>query len=182
MTANDAATLVHGHMNNLLRFTGGVVLACACVVATPNADARATSVDGVDAAPMVRVTVVRSRESTARRIVLLVRIEGVGLVLGSYQGRLRYDPSAFVVDSSTPGRDGSRYVNAADASSRGWIRFAGFTTTGFTSTDAVRIVGHAVKPLAMAHIAAKLDVAGDLEGKPVPKSGLVAATTVAGGK
>lgn len=129
---------------------------------------------------MVRVTVVRSSESTMQRVVLFVRVEGVGLVLGSYQGRLSYDPSAFIADSSTPGRDGSRYVNAADALSRGSIRFAGFTTTGFASTDAMHIVGRAVKPLAMARIVAELEAAGDLEGQPIPKSGLIAATALAG--
>ena len=147
----------------------------------PVAIAGATSGLQVDAVPSVRVSVVRSSESSGQRIVLLVRVEGTGLVLGSYQGRLRYDPTAFVADSSTPGRDGTRYVNAADAS-RGSIRFAGFTPTGFTSHDAVRIVGRAIKPLAVAQIAADIEVAGDLDGKAIPKAGLLGATAVTGEK
>ncbi len=123
------------------------------------------------------MTVVKSAESTDLRTILLVRVDADGLVLGSYQGRLHFDPAAFVADSSIPGRDGSRYVNASDAA-KGSVRFAGFTTGGFKNSDAVRIVGRAIKPLASAKIAAELDVAGDLDGKSVPKAGLVPALAV----
>ncbi|MDB4917108.1 MAG: hypothetical protein JWM95_4752 [Gemmatimonadetes bacterium] len=133
------------------------------------------------AVPTARVTVVKAPESTDQRVVLLVRVEGDGMVLGSYQGRVHFDPAAFVVDSTAAGKDGSRYVNAAEAA-KGSIRFAGFTTNGFKSADAVRIVGHATRPLASAKIAAELEVAGDLDGKSVAKTGLIAAAGLTAAK
>ncbi|MES2179728.1 MAG: hypothetical protein V4550_17850 [Gemmatimonadota bacterium] len=152
------------------QFAGGALLFAAVSAFTPTA-AHAPAV------PSVRVAVVRAAESTDKRIVLFVRVDGTGLVLGSYQGHLHFDPAAFVVDSAVAGKDGSRYVNPADAP-KGAIRFAGFTTSGFTSSDAVRIVGRSLKPLAAAKITAELEVAGDLDGKAVAKASLVSATSV----
>jgi len=126
------------------------------------------------AAPVVRVTVVRSNESSATKLVLIVRVQAEGLVLGAYQCSLRFDPSVLTVDSATAGRDNFRLVNAQNAS-QGVILFNGFTTSGFTSADAVRIVARASKSLDAAKIDAVLEVAGDLDGKPVPKAALVAA-------
>ena len=129
------------------------------------------------AAPTVQVSIVRAKDSTPLHTVLLVRVEGKGLALGAYEGRIRFDPAVFVVDSATPGTDGSRFVNPADAP-KGFVRFAGFTPTGFKSVEAVRLVGHASKSLDAAKLGATLEVAGDLEGKQVPKTGLVHATRV----
>lgn len=126
------------------------------------------------APPLVRVSVVRSSESSQKRTVLLIRVESEGLVLGSYQGTLTFDAGALKVDSATVGRDNFRFVNANGAAS-GTIRFAGFTTSGFTGSDAVRIVARATKPIESAKLNALLEVAGDLEGKPVSKAALVSA-------
>ncbi len=127
--------------------------------------------------PSAVVTVVRDKTSTPVHTVLMVRVEGKGMVLASYEGRVRFDASVFAVDSATAGSDGSRFVNAGDAS-KGVIRFAGFTPTGFKSNDAVRIVGHSTRPIDAAKVTATLEVAGDLEGKPVGKAGLLPATRV----
>jgi hypothetical protein len=118
-------------------------------------------------APRVQASIVQVKESTPLRIVLLVRVEGKGVMLGSYEGRLRFDPTVFAVDSASVSRDGSRFVNAADAA-RGEVRFAGFTTSRFNTTDAVRIVGHASKPLDAAKLTAILVVAGDIDGNKIP--------------
>lgn len=99
------------------------------------------------------------------------------MVLGAYEGRLQFDPTVLAVDSAIAGRDGSRFVNPADAN-KGVIRFAGFTPTGFSSVDAVRIVGRALKPIEQAQLTATLGVAGDLNGKAVPKAGLIGASSV----
>ena len=128
-------------------------------------------------APTVHVSVVRSPQSTANRVVLVVRVDGRGMVLGSYEGRVHFDPAALEVDSAIAGRDGSRFVNAADAKS-GSIRFAGFTTNGFKSSDAVTLIGRALKPLEQSHVAASVEVAGDLDGHAVPKVGLIGATGI----
>lgn len=99
------------------------------------------------------------------------------MVLGSYQGKLRFDPAAFVADSTVAGSDGSRFVNAGDAKT-GTIRFAGFTTKGFASAEAVRIFGRELRPLDAAHVTATIEVAGDLDGRPVARSGIFGATGV----
>ena len=129
------------------------------------------------ASPTVRVSVVRSPQSAAQRVVLIVRVDGKGLVLGSYEGQVSFDPAAFAVDSAVVGRDGSRFVNAGDTK-KGAIRFAGFTTNGFTSSDAVTLFGRAVKPMEQSHVVASIKVAGDLDGHAVPKAGLIGATGV----
>lgn len=129
------------------------------------------------ATPSVRVSIVRDTPATRQRIALLVRVEGADMVLGSYEGRVVFDPAVFAVDSVVAGRDGSRFVNPADAP-RGTIRFAGFTPTGFTSSTALRIVGRSLAPIDRAHLSATISVAGDLDGKPVPRAALIPATHI----
>ena len=133
-------------------------------------------------APRVRVRVLRSAESTSERAVLLVQVESEGVRLGSYQGLLRFDPLTFAVDSCTAGRDGTRMVNAAEAA-RGVIRFAGFATTGFTSDVAVRLVARVPRSASDerlgASLEARLEIAGDLGGKPLPTSALVSSSGLA---
>ena len=158
------------------------VLLCAGLLAGAAGAARAQAVPHAKAAvraasPTVHVTVVRAPQSTAQRLMLVVRVEGKGLVLGSYEGQVSFDPAAFIVDSAIVGRDGSRFVNAGDAK-KGSVRFAGFTTNGFTTADAVTLIGHAVKPLEQLHVGASIKVAGDLDGHAVPKAGLIGATGV----
>ena len=132
--------------------------------------------------PTVRVRVVRAAESSAERVVMLIQVEAEGVRLGSYQGQLRFDPLVFGVDSSAAGRDGTRMVNAADAG-RGVIRFAGFATTGFTSDVAARLVARVPRSLSAerlsASLEARLDIAGDLDGRPLPKAALVSSSGLA---
>jgi hypothetical protein len=152
--------------------------ACALFGVAPGALTAAPIAANVALQPTVRVVVVRAQTANPASVVLIVRVEGTGLVLGSYQGQFRFDPAAFAVDSSVAMGDGSRFVNAADAA-RGIVRFGGFTTNGFTGAEAIRVVGRALKPLEKAGIQAVLEVAGDLFGKPVPKAALIAASGVA---
>lgn len=158
-----------------LPFIGASLAALVCATAPvrPAAGAQAS------ATPTVRVSIVRAKESTSAHLILLVQVQGTGMVLGSYEGRLQFDPALLAIDSAVAGRDGSRFVNARDAL-HGFIRFAGFTPTGFASTDAVRIVGRMLGPVERAHFIATLVVAGDLEGSTVPKQGLIGATTIGG--
>jgi hypothetical protein len=152
------------------------LLACVALVFVASVLARAQALPRATA-PTVHVTVVRPAQSTPQHAMLVVRVEGRGMVLGSYEGKVSFDPKAFAVDSAIVGRDGSRFVNAGDTKS-GVIRFAGFTTTGFTSPDAVTLIGRALKPLEQSHVAASVAVAGDLDGRKVPKAGLIGATGV----
>lgn len=119
----------------------------------------------------VRAMVYRTGESRSTRVILQLRIESTGLVLGSYSGGFHFDPALLVVDSAEAGRDGSRFVNAQRAA-QGDIRFAGFSTTGFAGTDAVRLVAHLTKAIDPIPLDVVLDVAGDLEGRPVTRNSL----------
>lgn len=153
----------------------GAALLCVGTLAT--GPASAASLADTHRAPSVRVSIVRAKESNAQRVVLVLRVDGAGLVLGSYEGRVQFDPTVLAVDSAVAGRDGSRFVNSGDAV-RGTIRFAGFTPTGFINSDAVRIVGRVRGRLENAKVVATLAVAGDLDGKSVPKTALIGATTI----
>lgn len=159
------------------RVLGGVLALFLCIPLLAAGPLRGSQGADGRIAPTVRVRLVKAKESNAQKFVILIRVEGAEMVLGAYEGHVEFDPSVFVVDSATAGRDGSRFVNPADAN-KGRIRFAGFTPTGFSSTDAVRIVGRAVKPIEKAQLSATLNVAGDLHGKAVPRTGLIGATSI----
>ena len=130
-------------------------------VTTPRASA-----GGVGSPP--RVTA-RIEQGPARRdgsVVLIVQVTSDGVALGSYQGSVHFDPSVFVADSVVAGGDGYRVANGHEVA-RGVVRFAGFTTAGFRSIEAVRIVGVTKQSLDRARFSAELDIAGDLEGKKI---------------
>ncbi len=127
-------------------------------------------------APTVLLRIVRESGS-ADRVVLVLRVEGSGVALGSYQGTVTYDPAVLMVDSATVGRDGFRFVNANNAS-KGSVRFAGFTANGFTGTDAVRIVARLRGPLENAKLNAMLEVAGDVDGRRIADGALKGAKGV----
>ena len=111
-------------------------------------------------------------------MTLQVHLRPTDLVLGSYQGSLRYEPGSLsIVAVSAPGKDGTRMFNAAD-SARGVVRFAGFSTSGFTSTEVLTLVVKPMRPLERAGLIAAVDVAGDLDGKAVAKARLIPARGV----
>ena len=174
----------HSRAAAILSLVGAAFVAAtgSATAARAEAQSRPTAAKGSAPAGSVRVSVHRGSESDANRVVLFVQVASTGLALGSYQGELRFDASALVVDSAIAGRDGSRFVNATDKA-RGTIRFAGFTTSGFTGDDAVRIIAHGSRPLSLAQLAqglsAKLDIAGDIDGRQLPKSALIASTGLA---
>lgn len=151
---------------------GSLVCALACLSLPSFGSAPSLAASAPRGSPAsVRVTLER-RESGDRRLVVVVRVNGEGLVLGSYSGRVRFNPREFVVDSTLVGSDGSRYVNGNEAA-RGTLRFAGFTTTGFTSDVALRIVGHTTAAGTVPRFSALLDVAGNLAGTGVPRDSLI---------
>jgi len=65
--------------------------------------------------------------------------------LGSYTGRLRYDPSMLRFVSETAIDDGMRVTNPAGAP-QGDLRFAGAAPTGFTNLTLYEAVFEVVKP------------------------------------
>jgi len=105
--------------------------------------------------------------------VLRVRVEGKDVALGSYQGRLRFDPSVLGLAAVVP-RGGAlpagefHVVNAGGAD-RGEIRFAGFAARGFGGADMVTLRFHAQRAITPADVTLELEVAGTLDGEAVPK-------------
>ena len=65
--------------------------------------------------------------------------------LGSYTGRLRYDPGALRFVSETAINDGMRVTNPAGAP-QGDLRFAGASPAGFTNLTMYEAVFEVVKP------------------------------------
>jgi hypothetical protein len=75
----------------------------------------------------------RAQPGEQVRVWVKVQIGGeTGARLGSYTGRLRFDPSALDFRAETPIDDGMRVTNPAGAP-RGDLRFAGAAPAGFQS-------------------------------------------------
>ena len=84
-----------------------------------------------------------------------------------------------VVQVPTPtGTSGEfRVVNAADAAT-GTVRFAGFATEKFSTTEAFRLVGVFKPGKVPVNIVGKLDVAGETTGSSIRASALKASNAV----
>jgi len=112
--------------------------------------------------------------------VFVVNVVGNGVPVASYQGTLTFDANAMEIAAApTPtGESGEfRIVNATDAG-KGLVRFAGFATEHFTTTEAFRIVGHFKAGKVPANLVGKLDVAGETTGSAIRASSLVASNAV----
>ena len=152
-------------------------LACATVVGSVWQLPSTTAAHRVTAAPSVRTRVEREAGSTDAHTVLTLHVDASGFALGSYQGTMTFDPAVLVVDSVSAGRDGFRFVNP-NAVSKGSVRFAGFTATGFVGTDAVRLVAHRRSSLEKAALVVTLEVAGDVEGRAIAKRALMGSSGI----
>ncbi|HYV96981.1 MAG TPA: hypothetical protein VE967_05975 [Gemmatimonadaceae bacterium] len=119
-------------------------------------------------APGLRTSVVMRDGPAPGQLALVVRIESTDLSLGSYQGTLKFTPGSLaIVSASAPAGEGTRMVNAADTT-KGIVHFAGFTVSGYSRVDVLTLVVRATRAPAAANIVASVDVAGDVNGKPVP--------------
>jgi hypothetical protein len=122
--------------------------------------------------PSARAYVVQEPGGLVDRIALTIHVEAKGIPIAAYQGRLQFDVEAFeIIEATTPG-DGTRLVNATTAG-RGVVTFAGFSTTEFGNTAAVRLVVRPIKPVAAANLCATLDVVGEANGASLTKDKLV---------
>jgi hypothetical protein len=129
--------------------------------------------------PSVRAGIEQRASARAGEATLAVVIKPTDVVLGSFQGAFRYTPGALSLVSVTiPDGDGTRVFNRID--STGVIRFAGFTMTGFRSTDVLVLVVKSGKPLADAGLAVDLTVASDLQGTVLPASQLISTRGLSG--
>jgi len=130
------------------------------------------------AVPTLRVEITSALGPSPGLATLQVHLRPTDMALGAYQGSLHYESGALSIMSiSAPGKDGTRMFNAAD-SAKGVVRFAGFTTTGFTGTVALTLVVRPARPLGRAGLVAAVDVAGDVDGKAVAKERLIPARGV----
>ena len=112
--------------------------------------------------------------------VFVVNVVGNGVPVASYQGLLTFDANAMEISAApTPtGASGEfRIVNAA-AAADGVIRFAGFATENFSTTEAFRIVGHFKPGKVPVNLVGKLDVAGETTGSAIRASSLLASNAV----
>ena len=81
----------------------------------------------------VTVDNLRALPGQTVRVSVEVRSGTASLKVGSYTGRLKFDPAGLVFKREIVLSDGLRVANAANAG-LGEIRFAGANATGFTTT------------------------------------------------
>lgn len=107
-------------------------------------------------------------------VAVTVRVSPTGVVLGSYQGTLRYAPGSLrLVQVAAPrGNDATRMANAAD-STAGLLRFAGFTVGGFRHDTVLTLRVRPTRPLTAAQLVATIDVAADSAGTRIARDRLV---------
>jgi hypothetical protein len=113
-------------------------------------------------------------------MTVTVRVVPTGVVLGSYQGALRFTPGTLrAIQASAPrGADATRMVNAADSVS-GLIRYAGFTVTRFQHDTVLVMRVRPSATLTAVELTATLDVAADSAGTRIPRDRLAPSGPVA---
>lgn len=100
--------------------------------------------------------------------VLRILVVPTELALGSYQGRVSFDPELLqLIDARMPAR-GFRVVNTEPAS-EGLVRFAGFTVDGFGEAEVLALRFRTTRPIEPTAVTLELEVAGTLEGEAVPR-------------
>jgi hypothetical protein len=134
-----------------------------------------------NAAPSVKASIVRRAAGASGETTLAVVLQPTDIVLGAYQGRLRFDPASLsIVSVTTPNSsDATRVMNAADTA-KGVVQFAAFTISGFKTQDVLILVVRPKRDLQTARFAVDVDVANDLQGKAIPASQLVPARGLSG--
>ena len=107
-------------------------------------------------------------------VPVTVRVVPSAVVLGSYQGALRFTPGSVQLRQVTAprGGDATRLVNAAD-STAGLVRFAGYTVSGFRHDTVLTLRVRATRPLDPAAFIATLEVAADSAGTRIPRERLL---------
>lgn len=128
----------------------------------------------------VRPSVSVSTAAPDGTVTVTVRVVPTGVILGSYQGALRFTPGTLrAIQASAPrGGDATRMVNAADSAS-GLIRYAGFTVMGFRHDTVLVMRVRPSTTIAAAELTASLDVAADSAGTRIPRDRLAPSGPVA---
>lgn len=107
-------------------------------------------------------------------VPVTVRVVPTGIMLGSYQGTLRFTPGTLrVIQASAPrAGDATRLVNASDTLA-GVLRFAGFTVTGFRQDTVLTLRVRPTRSIQAAELRATIDVAADSAGTRIPRDRLI---------
>ena len=113
-------------------------------------------------------------------VAVTVRVVPTGVVLGAYQGALRFPPGTLrAIEASAPrGADATRMVNAAD-SADGLVRYAGFTVSGFRHDTVLVLRVRPATTFAPSTLVASLDVAADSAGTRIPRERLAPSVPAA---
>ena len=168
--------------STMLGLSGIAIAAVAVVTACAEKHPTAPKTDLVTLVGHGNVQVMVEQDTRAGgdSAIFVVNIVGNSVPVASYQGVLTFDPNAMsVVQVPTPtGTSGEfRVVNAADAAT-GTVRFAGFATEKFSTTEAFRLVGVFKPGKVPVNIVGKLDVAGETTGSSIRASALKASNAV----
>lgn len=168
----------------IIRLTLGVVSASATFTATFTATAEAQVPSGAGArpemspttGPSVRAVLDVGTPAPDGTVRLTVRLAPEAIALAAYQGTLRFTPGSLrVLRTATPRGDGTRLVNAAD-STRGILRFAGYTVARFTDLTVLTLDVRPVTSLDRARPQVTIEVAADSAGTRVPTARLLPST------
>lgn len=123
--------------------------------------------------PNVQVSVsfrVGSYAGGAQTVAL--RLTGRQGRVGSYQGRLEFDPAVLgIVEAGMTDAEGGEdlgILNAQEADS-GRLRFAGFSAKGFEVRDILKLRFRSSRPLHAGDLRLILDVVGTVNGQEVPE-------------
>jgi hypothetical protein len=151
----------------------GLVLAAGCADA-PEAAAPPPG-DALPALAPLTGDGVRAALVSLDGTTLVLRVESPAVALGSVQGTIRFDPADFAVIEVRQLTDGYAVANTAEAAS-GLLRFAAFGAQGLAGPDLFSIRIRPIRPLAQAELMVGLEVAGTVEGEPLPASRLIGTT------
>lgn len=116
----------------LRSITMAVVLVGAACADAPTKPVTPPPPDGQAISAFVSVDNLHALPGQTVRVSVQVRAADA-VKVGSYTGRLRFDPAMLVYKSEVAINDGLRIANPSGAAT-GEIRFAGANATGFTST------------------------------------------------
>lgn len=116
--------------------------------------------------PGARVAVIRDDgEPGTGPATYRILVDAKGLQLGSYQGEIRYESSAFHVEAATGSDSASVFVN----SEPGRLRFAVFSPTGIVHRTAVVLTAIDRTTTGPANLTASLGAAGTVDGRSLPR-------------
>jgi hypothetical protein len=113
-------------------------------------------------------------DSSSSTVAVGVDLQTSQISLGAYQGTVSYDTAGLSLLSADASGDG-RFANASAA---GVVRFAGFSTSGFTTKRAI-LMRFAVRDWrAVRRLSVELSTAGTATGERLTGDGMQSSRTI----